>query len=154
MTAQAICSQRPSFTSWELTLMHGILQSCSRKDRLTLIKHQHSILIVEDENLVAWDMEQTLRDHDFHDVIVSSSLRGARKLMKSVVHKFSLVILDLKLGDGDARVLIDEFTDRGIAVIVMTGYSDFAHPFVPVLHKPFASSEIIQTIHSLLNSRH
>ena len=134
--------------------MHGKLQSCSRNDKLPSIKHQHSILIVEDENLVAWDIEQTLRDHDFQEVIVATSVRGARKLMKSVVRQFSLVILDLKLGDGDGSALIDEFMNQGTAVIVITGYSDFAHPCIPVLHKPFASSEMMQAIHLWLDSRH
>jgi DNA-binding NtrC family response regulator len=129
------------------------LQSESHVGKMLCVGHQEAILIVEDENMVAWDIEQTLHDHDFQNVTIASSVRGVRELMRTVAHQFLLVMLDLKLEDGDSRVLIDEFTDRGIAVIVMTGYSDFAHPSIPVLHKPFASSEMMQTIHSLFDCR-
>ncbi len=117
------------------------------------VDQQKAILIVEDEKLVAWDIEQTLRDHDCHDLFHATSVRGARELVHAVDSQISLVILDLKLDDGDASALIDEFTDRDIAVLVVTGYSGFAHPDVPVLYKPFGTRALLEAIASLLPSR-
>jgi DNA-binding NtrC family response regulator len=129
-------------------------QSGTLNGKAPRVADPRSILIIEDEKLVAWDIEQTLRDHNFQQIMVCSSLRGARSLMQSAVAGISVVILDLKLEDGDGTVLIDEFTVLGIAVLVVTGYSDFEHPRAPVLFKPFANTQLLDAIHSLLDSRH
>lgn len=112
-----------------------------------------TILIIEDEKLVAWDVEQTLRDFDYHHTIVTSSIGGARKLMKMADINISLVILDLKLEDGDGSVLIEEFLDLGMPVVVMTGYCGYQHGSAPVLYKPFKTSELIDAVQLLIGSR-
>jgi response regulator of citrate/malate metabolism len=133
-------------------------QSPSRFEDAFSTGDRKIILIVEDEKLVAWDIEQTLRDHDllreydFQDIMVSTSVRGARDIIGSLAGQISLVILDLKLEDGDGTVLIDEFMARNIAVLVVTGYSCFKHVQVPVLYKPFSTSALQQAIASLLGS--
>lgn len=111
-----------------------------------------TILIIEDEKLVAWDVEQTLRDYDYHHITVTSSVRGARCLIQMVEIDISLVILDLKLEDGDGSVLIEEFLDLGIAVVVMTGYSGYEHRSAPVLCKPFRTSQLIDAVQLLMGS--
>ncbi len=114
---------------------------------------QKAVLIVEDEKLVAWDIEQILRDTDYKEIFLATSVRGAREIVETAKDHLSLVILDLKLDDGDASVLIDEFIRHDIAVLVMTGYSSFAHPSVPVLHKPFSTNALLLAISSLLANR-
>ena len=111
-----------------------------------------TILIIEDEKLVAWDVEQTLRDYDYHHITVTSSVRGARSLMQMAEINISLVILDLKLQDGDGSVLIEEFLNLGIAVVVMTGYSGFQHHSAPVLYKPFRTSQLIDAVQLFMGS--
>lgn len=133
--------------------MYEQTQSASRCDDAFSAGDRKFILIVEDEKLLAWDIEQTLRDHDFQDVMVTTSMRGARDTLDSHAGQISLVILDLKLDDGDGTVLIDEFTDRNIAVLVVTGYSCFKEVQVPVLYKPFSTNALLQAIASLLGSR-
>jgi DNA-binding NtrC family response regulator len=134
-------------------IMKEQTQSASRFEDAFSTGDRKIILIVEDEKLVAWDVEQTLRDHDFQDITVTTSVRGTRDIIESLAGQISLVILDLKLEDGDGTVLIDEFTDRNIPVLVVTGYSCFRHVQVPVLHKPFSTSALLQAIASLLGSR-
>jgi DNA-binding NtrC family response regulator len=112
-----------------------------------------AILIVEDEKLVAWDLEQTLREHDYDHITVTSSVRGARSHMQLTDINISLVILDLKLADGDGTVLIEEFLLMGIAVLVMTGYSGFQHPGAPVLYKPFKTIQLLDAVQLLMGQR-
>jgi DNA-binding NtrC family response regulator len=133
-------------------IMNEQTQSASRFEDAFSTGDRKIILIVEDEKLVAWDIEQTLRDHDFQDIMVTTSVRGTRDIIGSLAGQISLVILDLKLEDGDGTVLIDEFTARNIAVLVVTGYSCFKHVQVPVLYKPFSTSALQQAIASLLGS--
>lgn len=130
--------------------MNEISQIVSHSKKENLTSAQHFILIVEDEKLVAWDMEQSLREHDYLNVKVMSSILGAREMLQSA-EKISLVVLDLKLEDGDGTVLIDEFADQGIPVLVTTGYTHFTHARSVVLYKPIATSTLLQTITSLLD---
>jgi DNA-binding NtrC family response regulator len=132
--------------------MNGTLQSATCDRAALRSADDKSILIVEDETLVAWDIEQTLSDNDFPRIMLTRSVSGAREL-QSIADQIELVILDLKLEDGDGSVLIDEFADLGIAVLVVTGYGGFAHAHVPVLYKPFATSALLQSINSLLAGR-
>jgi DNA-binding NtrC family response regulator len=133
-------------------IMNEQTQSTSHFDDAFSMGDRKIILIVEDEKLVAWDIEQTLRDHDFQDIMASTSVRGTRDIIGSLAGQISLVILDLKLEDGDGTVLIDEVMARNIAVLVVTGYSCFKHVQVPVLYKPFSTSALQQAIASLLES--
>ncbi len=133
--------------------MNGTLQSATcDKAALRNVRHK-LILIVEDEKLVAWDIEQTLSENDFSRIMVARSVCGARELLQSIADQIAFVILDLKLEDGDGSVLIDEFVDLGIAVLVVTGYGGFVHARVPVLYKPFTTSALLQSINSLLAGR-
>jgi DNA-binding NtrC family response regulator len=105
-----------------------------------------SVLIIEDEKLVAWDIEQILRENGYCDIVHAASLNGTRDLMQSSAHHIGLAILDLKLEDGDATDLIDEFSACGIAVVVITGYSGFTHARVPVIHKPFETKKLLEAV--------
>lgn len=130
--------------------MNDKTQRLSDLGAAVLGAERNAILIVEDEKLLAWDIEQILREHDFQDIMVSTSVRGARHKMDSSANRIALVILDLKLEDGDGAVLIDEFINRGIAVLVITGYSSFQNACVTVLYKPFATNALLQSVRSLL----
>jgi two-component system, response regulator PdtaR len=129
--------------------MHGPSQQHTQSDRTLGTFSNAPVLIVEDEKIVAWDIEQTLRENGFTQVISTPSIRGARELLEETRH-FALVILDLKLEDGNGEALIDEFIARGIPVLVVTGYTHFRHAHVPVLYKPFATSELLRTVQSVL----
>jgi DNA-binding NtrC family response regulator len=115
-------------------------------------RERQSVLIVEDQKLVAWDIEQTLRENGFAEFMFATSLRSTRELLQSSAEGILVAILDLKLEDGDASILIDDFIANDIPVVVMTGYSGFSHAQVPVLYKPFSNGALMETIKSLLGS--
>ena len=109
-----------------------------------------TILVVEDEKLVAWDVEQTLREFGYSQVVVATTLKGARDLFHIHGDEIILTILDVKLEDGDGTSLIEEIHLQGSHVIVMTGYNGLDHLNAPVLQKPFSTAALVQTINSLL----
>jgi DNA-binding NtrC family response regulator len=145
MTSHAPCSQSPVFSAG-LYDMNRISQTASHTQNQPSGNDEKAILIIEDEKLVAWDIEQSLRDQGFHNFMFATSLRSSRDLMQTSAHHIALAILDLKLEDGDATDLIDEFMERGIAVMVVTGYSGFVHARVPVIHKPFDTKKLLETV--------
>jgi DNA-binding NtrC family response regulator len=153
MTELALCSQSSGFCVSGAYSMNEQTQSTLGLGNARGGDRQKAILIVEDENLVAWDIEQTLRDANYNEIFLTTSVRGAREIVETARGQLSLVILDLKVDDGDASVLIDEFRSCGIAVLVVTGYSCFARPNVSTLYKPFTTSALLLSVSSLLASR-
>jgi DNA-binding response OmpR family regulator len=128
-------------------------QRAQLHDHAHRVRREPVILIAEDEKLVAWDIEQSLREHNYEKIFLATSMRGAREIVETLKDQLLLVILDLKLNDGDASMLIDEFTNKNIAVLVVTGYDGFSHAQVPVICKPFSTNALLQAVASLLTSR-
>jgi DNA-binding response OmpR family regulator len=150
MTALLIYRQWQRF-KLEAYIMHDETQHMRKpSDSTDRGPDNHAILIVEDEKLVAWDIEQTLLDFGFTRISVTHSVSGAQSLSKS--KEFSLAIVDLKLADGDGALLINEFHSGGTQVLVVTGYDRFEHEHAPVLYKPFSASALIQAVRTLLSS--
>lgn len=103
----------------------------------------HKILIVEDEGLVAWNIEDILRARGAAQVLFCASLAAARQYL-ATHPDISLVLLDLKLRDGHAGELIDEILARHLPLIVTTGYSGFERSGVKVLFKPYSFDELVE----------
>lgn len=102
----------------------------------------HKILVVEDEGLVAWNVEEVLRENGATQIYFHSTLEAARKEL-AAHPDIALVLLDLKLRDGHGGELIDELQARGIAVVITTGYSSVDRTDVPVLFKPYSAEQLL-----------
>ena len=63
------------------------------------------ILIVEDERLVALDIEDMLRDNGIAEVLWSPSIARAREIV-AANENLGAVVLDLKLSDGSAIAVV------------------------------------------------
>ncbi len=104
-----------------------------------------SILVVEDEFLIAMDAEQTLRSLGADDVRLAPSVREALEILTSFVP--DAAVLDLNLGDGTAEDVAKALSALKVPFVFATGYSDnvtipvpFKH--VPVVHKPFSAEDL------------
>lgn len=87
------------------------------------IDHIAPVLIVEDDLLIAWSIEQIARDMGFDNVIVASTGESALQAVGST--KFGLIICDLNLGpltvDGiQLLTLVDP--DEIIPTLIYTAY--------------------------------
>ena len=105
------------------------------------------VMIVEDELLVALDMERTLEDLGFEVVGVASDERQARALAN---HGVDMALVDLNLRDGLTGLRIgDALTKSGVSVVFMTGNPDLVAAAVPravgVIAKPVGAEDIRQT---------
>ena len=81
----------------------------------------HKILIVEDEDLFARAVAKHLSKAGF-DCECAGNLMDARALAKQFLP--DLVLLDMRLPDGNGLDLIAELVDKNIKVIVMTAYGE------------------------------
>lgn len=103
------------------------------------------VLILEDEFLIAMDVEQVCRDHGAADVVISRSLDGLAELASD---RFDAAILDLRLGTVSTLDFARELFQTGVPFVFATGYAhpgeterDF--PGVPVLTKPYLESDLV-----------
>jgi DNA-binding response OmpR family regulator len=108
------------------------------------------ILILEDEPLIAMDVEQLCREQGATDVVVMRSLAdiGAAD---DVAGRFDVAILDLMLGGTSTLDFAGELWSLGLPFVISSGYTDIdeilkAFPGVKVIGKPYAGTELMEAV--------
>jgi PAS domain S-box-containing protein len=113
------------------------------------------VLIVEDEVLVAIDIENVLTDAGYTVVGRAGTLEQARELMAQTA--FDAVLLDANLAGAQVDDLASSLAQRQIPFAFATAYARENMPpgfsDVPVLSKPFASEQLLNMVARLL-TRH
>jgi DNA-binding NtrC family response regulator len=112
----------------------------------------HTVLIVEDEFLIALDAQRILEEAGAEAVLLANSVREVHKLLADGP-KIDAAVLDLRLGDEDAAPLIDEFLARGIPLVVTTGLDAASAKGIPILAKPYRDAEFIDAILELVHRK-
>jgi DNA-binding NtrC family response regulator len=125
------------------------VKSPSRPSR---IQHGKSVLIVEDEFLIRWSLRSRLRLEGF-DVTEAIDVASARSVLNATM---DLVLLDVRLPDGDGLELLYEFRLRWppAQIIVMTAHGTrateeqaLAGGAFALVHKPFDLDEVVRLTH-------
>ena len=107
------------------------------------------ILVLEDEFLIAMDVEQLCRDHGAADVTI------ARKLDEidgqALPARFDVAVVDLMLGDVSTLDFAARLSSEGIPFIFASGYWDSdevkdAFPDIRLVTKPYSGDDLIEAI--------
>jgi len=114
-----------------------------------------SFLVVEDEVLIALNIETWLEDAGAGRVETVHRLSSAQRAL-SEGGPFDAVVLDFRLADEDATPLIEVVRDRQIPVLLTTGdgalLREFpASPAMIILEKPFSENLFIASLVKLLS---
>ena len=111
------------------------------------------ILIVEDEAVIGWSLQQVLRLHGRSAIVTRDALHALREARSSTPE---LIIADLHMpGTINGWEFLDALeADPVLAkvpVVVVTGYADVAKlpPRVVLLTKPVVPEEMLQVIDRL-----
>lgn len=107
------------------------------------------ILIVEDEPLVAFDNEHSLREAGYEIVATVDSVFDAISAMDDDVH---LVLADVNLSDGGSgRDVAQAAQAKGVPLIFVTGGSpdDARALAVGLLAKPYSQRDLIGAIDTI-----
>jgi DNA-binding response OmpR family regulator len=106
------------------------------------------ILIVEDDPMLALDLEETLVDAGFKIAAIAGKLETALALIESGA--CDAAILDANLAGVSASPLASAMTARGLPFIVLSGYSSEqlqgAFPGALFLQKPCRPAQLIQAL--------
>jgi CheY-like chemotaxis protein len=102
-----------------------------------------SILIVEDEVIVAMLMEQLVRELGVDDVYVCTDSASALDVVAN--NDIDLAVLDMKVRDGTTVAVADALAEKGTAFIFSSGSDAGAlpqrHASRPMVSKPFLDDD-------------
>ncbi|WP_235679081.1 response regulator [Aquibium microcysteis] len=109
-----------------------------------------SILILEDEYLIAMDVEQSCLERGAREVTILRSLEQLRG-RASEQDRFDAAILDLRLGGESTVHFARELVARGVPFVFATGMTDVGEltdsfPDVPVIGKPYSGDELVRIL--------
>ena len=112
-----------------------------------------TLLLVEDNMIIALDTAEVLRELGAIQVETASSVSSALSLIDRVA--FDAVILDVNLGTESSIEVANTLLKRKVPFCIVTGYADHdgmldGFSNVPIIRKPFSEEVLSQTISSLL----
>jgi CheY-like chemotaxis protein len=113
-----------------------------------------SILVVEDEMMVLWNIEAVLAELGCTSIAAASNVDQALSLIQS--QTFDAALLDVNLGGEPSYPIADALTVLGVPFSFSTGYSTPAFGGTygdrPVLRKPFRDEQLEEVLNGLLAS--
>lgn len=111
-----------------------------------------SVLIVEDEFLIAVDAQRIVEEAGAANAFPVNSLAAARERLADQP-SIDLVILDMRLGEEDGGTLTKELDNRGIPFVIASGFATDHGGSAGVLTKPYRDTDLIEAILSAINGR-
>jgi len=113
-----------------------------------------SVLIVEDEMLLAMDIEELVRAAGCSVIgPVGTMVQAARKLRESPP---DAAILDVNISGEQVFPVADALHEAGIPFMIVTGYArehvPERHRDRPFLQKPYKAAVLIETLRRMLES--
>jgi DNA-binding NtrC family response regulator len=120
-------------------------------DRDSRLAGRH-ILVVEDEMIVAWVMEEMLAI--FGCEVVGPAARVHQALAMAEAEAIDAAVLDVNLNGQKSFPVADALAARGVPFAFTTGYGKHSLPDsyrrFPMLQKPFTRLQLADTITKLL----
>ena len=113
---------------------------------------RRSILIVEDEPLIALMLTDMLADLGFEVAASVTQVSEALAILRNL--KIDVALLDVNIGTEKIDPVADLLAARGTPFIFTTGYGNSGvpvnHAGSAVLQKPFHIDELANTLHRIL----
>jgi DNA-binding NtrC family response regulator len=111
----------------------------------------HTILVVEDEFMIALDVGEALQSAGAK-VVAASGVADARRIAST--QQLSAAVLDFRLGVSvDCLPICGLLTERGVPFLLYTAYTLLeGAPNAPILQKPAAPQRIIAAVADLIKN--
>ena len=114
-----------------------------------------NVLLVEDELIVAWLLEDMLADLGCAVVGPAASVNQALAMIDA--EAIDVAVLDVNLNGQMSYPIADALAARGVPFVFSTGYDKDrlldGYQTFPVLQKPFHRSELVDTFAKLLTPK-
>jgi len=114
------------------------------------------VLVLEDEYLIAMDVEQLCRDHGAEDAVLIRDLDGIEEAIAG--QHFDVAVVDAMLGSQSTLDFARKLQERNLPFVFATGYGDAAERFadfpgVPTIDKPYSGQQLIGAITEAVGRR-
>ncbi|MGE3869558.1 MAG: response regulator [Pseudorhodoplanes sp.] len=113
------------------------------------------VLIVEDETVVSFLVEDMLLDIGCREVVHAADIGNALRLIESGV---DFAVLDVNLGRENVYPVAERLAARGIAFLFASGYGraglEPAWRDCPVIQKPFRREALAEAMQTALRRAH
>jgi len=114
----------------------------------------HHVLVVEDEPLIALDLEQAL---SAAGAAVNIANTVASALEAAEAPSVTAAIVDLRLHGHSVRDVVERLATRNLAFVFYTGQTETATaaswPSVPFLLKPLPAKEVVEMLARVVSTR-
>ena len=114
-----------------------------------------TVLIVEDEPLIAEMIEEHLREAGFEIAGVAGSVEKALAMVEAC--HFEVAVLDVNLRGRSAQPVAMALHARGTPFLFLSGYGRVYLPedflTAPLLSKPFLHKDLISAVRSVLQQK-
>lgn len=118
------------------------------------LSHVSRILLLEDDGLIALDIEATLQDAGAGEVTCLATIEDALRAIDASI--FNAAILDLRIGaNGWAYDVAGRLKQRGVPFIFSSGTMEIADDYrdVPLVMKPYSSDQLVSALINVTASR-
>ena len=137
-----------------VTVVAGAAESQPSRTKARSLQPGMSILVVEDNMILALDVEEMLLRCGAESVEVVSSVPEALQFLENT--RVDAGILDLKLGRGDSIPIARQLRDLGIPFVFATGYGERAvipaqFSDVPVAGKPYSEAVLCAVLGQVIS---
>lgn len=109
----------------------------------------NTVLVLEDNPLIAMDEEAILRKFEAPDVLVANSVADAELILGN--KRIDFALLDIELGDGSSEPIANRLKASSVPFAFVSGYDDagalggrFAG--IPALLKPLSETALRDTL--------
>lgn len=112
------------------------------------------VLVVEDDGLIALDIETTLLDAGVAEIVSVATVEDG--LLAVEESSFAAAVLDLHLGrNGWTYDIARRLKEKGIPFVLSSGTMEVGGDFsdVPLVLKPFSSEQLVAALIDLLSGR-
>jgi ActR/RegA family two-component response regulator len=125
----------------------GAFKTAAPPFRPKLIGLPPSVLIVEDNRMLAAQVETWIEEEGFDVAGQAYTVGAAIRLVES--RRPALAMVDMNLGGEFAHPVIARLAERRARVIIMTGYSDVCEigaSIAAVIRKPFTRHDVVAAL--------
>src|SRR5689334_20757210 len=116
--------------------------------------HDRRILVVEDEAIIALEMESILTEASY-DVVSCGSLQSGLKVAED--QSFDAAVLDLNLHGQMSFPIADALAEKNIPIIFVSGYEPEVvprnHQRRPFVGKPYLSQKLLTVLSGAIGPR-
>jgi CheY-like chemotaxis protein len=120
-----------------------------------MVSDSASVLVVEDEALIAMDLQSLLEEAGYRVLGPANSTAAAMALLAG--HDPDVAILDVNLGRSDVFGVANELATRKTKLIFLTGHTAQklppAHRHRPLVAKPFLPHVLLQAVQLALSQQ-